>query len=458
MKFPADFTWGAAASSYQIEGAAYHEGGGQSVWDMLGRQQGRIAGGDTGDVACDHYHRYREDVGLMADIGLQAYRFSVSWPRVLPQGTGHVNRKGLDFYSRLVDALLEKNITPWLTLFHWDFPYALYCRGGWLNRDSAEWFADYTAIVVDELSDRVGHWCTLNEPQVYVGLGHQQGRHAPGLQMGFAETLRAAHHTLLAHGKAVQVIRARAKQVPFISASQAGTFFIPDRNDAADIEIARALNFSIHEKSYFNNSWFSDPMVLGGYPEDGVELFGADMPEILSGDLATICQPLDYFGANIYSGSYVRADGDGFEIVERENIGYTDMGWPITPEVMYWAPRFYSERYRLPLVVTENGMANADYEHDGVVDDEARIDFLRQYLSEYGRAIADGVPCIGYLQWSIMDNFEWAEGYSKRFGMIHVDYETQRRTLKDSAYWYSHVIESNEIPADRPRTLASLAV
>ncbi len=266
LKFPADFVWGAATSAYQVEGAAWRDGGGDSVWDMLGRIEGRIANGDTGEIACDHYNRYLEDIELMSDIGLQAYRFSVSWPRVLPAGQGEVNQKGLDFYSRLVDALLKKNIIPWLTLFHWDFPYDLYCRGGWLNRDSADWFSDYTALIVDALSDRVTHWCTLNEPQIYIGLGHQQGRHAPGLKMGFRECLLAGHHTLLAHGKAAQVIRARAKKKPCISASQSGTFFMPDRETEADIEAARRLNFSSREKNFFNNSWFSDPMVLGRYP------------------------------------------------------------------------------------------------------------------------------------------------------------------------------------------------
>ncbi|MGB5443388.1 MAG: family 1 glycosylhydrolase, partial [Gammaproteobacteria bacterium] len=219
---PKDFIWGAAASSYQVEGAAWRDGGGASVWDMLGRQTGRINNGDSGEIACDHYHRYREDVGLMADIGLQAYRFSVSWPRVLPHGAGAVNAKGLDFYSRLVDELLEHGITPWLTLFHWDFPYALYCKGGWLTRDSAGWFADYSAILVDKLSDRVAHWITLNEPQCFIGMGHLDGSHAPGVQMGLAEALLAAHHVLLAHGQAVQVIRARAKMTPLIGAAQAG--------------------------------------------------------------------------------------------------------------------------------------------------------------------------------------------------------------------------------------------
>jgi len=456
MKFPKDFIWGAAASAYQIEGAAYRDGGGRSVWDMLGRHEGKIVGGDTGEVACDHYHRYREDVGLMAEIGLQAYRFSVSWPRVLPQGIGELNPRGLDFYDNLVDALLEKNITPWLTLFHWDFPYELYCKGGWLNRDSADWFAEYTAVIVDRLSDRVANWGTLNEPSVFIGLGHLGGQHAPGLQMGFAEALRAAHHALLAHGKSVQAIRAGARLKPSISASHAGNYFMPDSDLDKDVEAARTRNFEIHDRDFFNNSWFSDPMVLGEYPADGVELFGADMPEIQNGDLETICQPLDYFGTNIYWGTYGRADEDGkFEAVHRQNLARTDLDWPVTPEVLYWGPRFYYERYQLPVVVTENGLANADREHDGVIDDAGRIDFHRGYLREYGRAIQDGIPCPAYFLWSLMDNFEWAEGYAKRFGTIHVDYETQRRRLKQSAYWYSRAIAANEVADDEPGELPS---
>ena len=411
--FPKDFVWGAAASSYQVEGAAWRDGGGESVWDMLGRQPGKIHNGDSGEVACDHYHRYREDVGLMAGMGLQAYRFSISWPRVLPEGTGAVNEKGLDFYSRLVDALLEHDITPWVTLFHWDFPYALYCRGGWLNRDSADWFADYTALVVDKLSDRVSHWLTLNEPQCFIGMGHQDGTHAPGMEMGMAEVLLAAHHTLLAHGQAVQVIRARARMKPLISAAQASLVSIPATDQPEDIAAARKSMFSIREARLFNNSWFSDPMILGCYPGDGVTLFASAMPEVQANDLATIHQPLDFYAANIYSGRYIRATPAGdFEQVMNRDSAVTAMGWPVTPEALYWAPRFFHERYRLPIVITENGMANDDRVEDGRVHDQARIDFLQQYLREYGRAIADGVPALGYFLWSVIDNFEWAEGYA----------------------------------------------
>jgi beta-glucosidase len=445
MKFPKDFIWGAATSSYQIEGAAYRNGGGSSVWDMLGRQPGKIANGDSGEIACDHYHYYRNDVDLMAQLGLQAYRFSVSWPRVLPDGAGKVNECGLDFYSRLVDALLEKNIEPWITLFHWDFPYALYCRGGWLNRDSADWFADYTALIVDKLSDRVSHWSTLNEPQCYIGLGHQDGVHAPGLKMGMSEVLLAAHNTLRAHGKAVQVIRARAKAGSVISASQASKVSIPVSDQLIDIEAAYQHMFSIRAKHVFNNAWFSDPMIFGHYPAQGVNLFAADMPEIFPGDLECINQQLDYFGTNIYSGNYVRAPEDGdFEIVERRDLPVTAMGWPVTPEALYWGPKFFHQRYQLPVVITENGMANEDQVQNGKVDDKERIEFLEMYLGEYARVIADGVPALGYFVWSLIDNFEWAEGYCKRFGLAYVDYQTQQRVFKDSAYWYKNLIARHE--------------
>jgi beta-glucosidase len=444
VTFPSDFVWGAATSSYQIEGAANRDGGGTSVWDMLGRQPGRIRNGDTGEIACDHYRRYREDVGLMAEIGLQAYRFSISWPRVVPEGTGAVNARGLDFYSRLVDELLEHGITPWVTLFHWDYPYALYCRGGWLNRDSAGWFADYTALVVDRLSDRVAHWLTLNEPQCFIGMGHLDGTHAPGLQMGVAEVLLAAHHALLAHGQAVQVIRARATTPPRVSAVQACLASIPDTQQDGDVAAARDHMFAIRRQAFFNNTWFSDPMILGRYPLDGLKLFESEMPALQPDDLATIHQPLDFFGANIYSGRHVRATEDGeVEPVKGRELPVTAMGWPVTPEALYWGPRFLHERYRLPIVITENGMANDDRVEDGAVHDQPRIDFLRQYLAAYARAIDDGVPSLGYFLWSVMDNFEWAEGYDKRFGLIHVDYASQRRKLKDSAGWYRQVIASN---------------
>ncbi|MEO0455396.1 MAG: GH1 family beta-glucosidase [Cyanobacteria bacterium P01_A01_bin.114] len=441
MTFPKQFIWGAAAASYQIEGGAADRG--LSVWDMMCREPGRVWGGNTGQVACDHYHRFAEDIQLMGQIGLQAYRFSISWPRVLPEGTGAVNAQGLAFYDRLVDGLLEAGIQPWATLFHWDYPYALYCRGGWLNRDSADWFADYVRLMVDTLSDRVSHWMPQNEPQCFLGLGHQTGEHAPGLKLGFSEVLLAAHHALLAHGKAVQVIRSRARSQPTIGTAPVGFVKIPASHQPEDITIARQSMFSIIHKNCWNNTWFADPLFLGNYPQDGLALFEAHLPPIQEGDMATICQPLDFYGVNIYQGQ-VTPSADGAVKATVNGPPLTVMDWPITPAALYWGPWFLYERYQKPIVVTENGMANTDWVHcDGQVHDPQRIDFLTGYLREFGRAIADGVEAKGYFLWSIMDNFEWAYGYKYRFGLVYVDYATQKRLLKDSAMWYKTVIESN---------------
>ena len=455
--FPENFTWGTAAASYQIEGAATEDGRGLSVWDMLCRRPGRIFSGQNGNVACDHYHRYKEDVALMRDLGVKAYRLSTSWPRILPEGTGAVNAKGLEFYDKLVDELLAAGIEPWITLFHWDFPYELYCRGGWLNPDSSKWFADYTKIVVDQLSDRVAHWFTLNEPQCFIGLGMQDGIHAPGDRLGNHEVLRAAHHTLLAHGRAVQVIRAHAKKPPLIGWAPVGSPNIPENpNNPADVATARNAMFSIGAKNIpgnpwgdnpiCGNSWWSDPVFFGAYPQDGLEHYGAAAPKVRSGDMEIISQPLDFFGVNIYGGVPVRAGASGKEERVYPPVGapLTAFKWDVVPAALYWGPKFLHERYKLPVIITENGLSGADWVAlDGGVHDGHRIDFLQRYLRELGRAITDGVDVRGYFHWSIMDNFEWAEGYKERFGLIHVDYATQKRTPKDSARWYREVIASN---------------
>ena len=299
--------------------------------------------------------------------------------------------------------------------------------------------------IVDKLSDRVAHWITLNEPQCFIGMGHQDGAHAPGMKMGFSEVLLAGHNALRAHGKSVQVIRAHAKTGSFVGAAQASKISIPASDQPDDIEAARQHMFSVRNKHVFNNTWFSDPMLLGCYPEEGVELFAEDMPELLPGDLECINQELDYFGTNIYSGNHVRATEDnGFESVEKNDLSVTAMGWLVTPEALYWGPKFFHERYQLPIVVTESGMANDDQVQNGKVHDRERIEFIYKYLSEYARAIEDGVPALGYFLWSLLDNFEWAEGYSKRFGIVYVNYETQQRILKYSAYWYKRLIASQK--------------
>jgi beta-glucosidase len=455
--FPEKFVWGAASSAYQVEGAAFSGGRGASVWDEMCRRPGAVFGGHTGEVACDHYHRAQEDVSLMRGLGLGAYRFSVSWPRVLPEGVGRVNGAGLDFYDRLVDGLLAAGIEPWVTLFHWDFPLALFHRGGWLSRDSAQWFADYAAVVVDRLGDRVGHWMTLNEPQIFIGLGHGDGTHAPGLKLSLSERLLATHHALLAHGMAVRTIRARSKRACKVGWAPVMRVEYPDSALPSDIEAARRSTFSIVAKDSWNNTWFADPVCLGRYPQDGLALFGSDAPEVRAGDMETIRQPLDFFGANIYSGTPVVAgeDGRARAVAAPPGSAETAFRWSVTPESLYWGPRMIQERFGLPVVITENGMASLDWVGvDGRVRDGARIDYTRRYLSALRRAVHDGVDVRGYFHWSIMDNFEWAEGYRLRFGLVHVDYATQKRTLKDSAHWYARVAATNGRSLDEPVELA----
>ncbi|GAB4195828.1 MAG: GH1 family beta-glucosidase [Roseiflexaceae bacterium] len=445
MRFPDGFVWGVAAAAYQIEGGAQADGRGESVWDRFCRRPGAIWEGHTGDVACDHYHRYREDVGLMEMLGIQAYRFSIGWPRVLPNGVGAVNQAGLDFYDRLVDRLLEAGITPYATLFHWDFPYALYCRGGWLNPDSPQWFAEYAEAVVRRLGDRVKHWMPINEPAVVMILGHYQGTHAPGDKLQLSQVLQINHHMLLAHGRAVQAIRA-ACPASVVGVAPSSAVGVPISDRPADQEAARCYSFSVSPADLWSNVTWLDPVFLGRYSEQMQTALAPHMPQVGPGDMELIAQPLDFLGVNIYSAALIRATADGRPEIVTPAAGHptTNFGWYVIPEALYWGPRFLHERYGAPVVITENGMACADWRAgDGRVRDPQRIDFLQRYLSELGRAIADGVDVRGYFQWSIMDNFEWHEGYRQRFGLIHVDYATQRRTPKDSAYWYRDLIRSN---------------
>jgi beta-glucosidase len=445
--FPASFTWGVASAAYQVEGAPLEDGKGPSVWDMFCRKPGAVWRGQNGDIACDHYHRYREDVALLRELGIPAYRFSISWPRVLPEGVGQVNQKGIDFYQRLVDALVEAGIQPWVTLFHWDYPLALYRRGGWLNRDSADWFAEYAALLAERLSDRVTHWMTLNEPQCFIGLGLQDGYHAPGDRLRFDEVLLAGHHALLAHGRAVQAIWASARSKPSIGFAPVGVTCMPATEAPADVEAARQSMFSVTRADCFLNTWWMDPIFLGRYPEDGLALYGDAAPRVRAGDMQTIAQPLDFFGVNIYHGTFVRAGADGAPESVPLPPGYpktTQDFWPITPAALYWGPKLFYERYGLPVVITENGQQNADVVSlDGRVHDPQRIDFLQRYLRELRRACTEGVPIRGYFQWCFTDNFEWAMGDAIRVGIVFTDYPTQRRIPKDSAYWYRDVIRSN---------------
>ena len=446
MTFPKNFVWGTAAASYQIEGAATVAGKGASVWDMLCRKDGAVYEGHTGDIACDHYHRYAEDVAILKRFGVQAYRLSVSWPRVLPTGTGTANEAGLAFYDRLVDALLEAGITPWVTLFHWDFPLELYYRGGWLNRDSAEWFGDYATLIGRRLGDRVKHWMTLNEPQVYINSGHLEGRHAPGDRLAFHEVVRAGHNTLRAHGRAVQALRAASPGPCRIGYAPASHPKVPASDSPADIDAARRAFFATTGRHLATMSWWLEPVFNGKYPEDAWTYFGRDVPQLAPGDMELIAQPVDFFGVNIYAGDRIRATaGGGFETVPfPPGHPRTAFNWPIVPEAMYWTTRFCHERYQRPIVVTENGISSTDsVALDGHVHDPTRIDFTQRYLRELERAIDGGVPIEGYFHWSFIDNFEWAEGYKQRFGLVHCDYATGTRTPKDSAAWYAEVIRTN---------------
>lgn len=444
--FPENFIWGAATASYQIEGAAYEDGKGLSIWDVFCRRPGAIHQGHTGEIACDHYHRFRQDVALMKEIGLQGYRFSISWPRILPEGTGKINPKGLAFYDALVDELLQAGIQPWVTLYHWDLPYALYLRGGWLNPDMPRYFADYTRLVVEKLSDRVTHWMTLNEIQVFIGVGMFEGRHAPGLRLDFSEVLLAGHHALLAHGMAVQAIRAYSKQPARVGWAIAITPGVPTSESPADIEAARQATFAIREKNTWNHSWWGDPVIFGQYPEEGMKLFGTSMPAFPPSDLEIIATPVDFYGINCYFGFRVRANPEGGpEFVTPPPGGPVSLyHWPIDFDVLHWATRFSYERYQKPIIITENGVGSMDWIHrDGRVHDSLRVDYLARHLAGLKQAIAESVPVQGYFHWSLMDNFEWQEGYRQRFGLTYVDFSTQQRILKDSAYWYSEQIRSN---------------
>lgn len=447
MGFRNDFVWGGATASYQIEGGAYEDGKGLSIWDMFCKEPGRIADGRNGDVACDHYHRYQEDVDLMKQLGFKGYRFSISWPRIVPDGgMGPINEKGLDFYDRLTDSLLEAGITPYATLYHWDMPQEMFRRGGWMNEDSPKWFARYTEAVAKRLGDRVKHFMTFNEPQCFIGISMHTTEHAPGIPFPIWDTLLMAHHVLLAHGLAVQTLRAN------VSGAQVGwaptcSAHYPEVETPENIEAARKAFFDIDlDRPFWAASTWSDPVFLGDYPAKLREKYGDYVPKMTEEDRRIITEPLDFLGQNIYNGMGVEDDGQGgYRFIRRKpGYAYTGAGWPVTPKSLYWGPRFLAERYQKPIYLTENGISCPDVVSlDGKVHDPARIDFTQRYLQELKRAADDGIDIRGYFHWCVTDNFEWAKGFTERFGMIYCDFETQRRILKDSALWYKDLIASN---------------
>jgi beta-glucosidase len=448
MSFPKDFIWGAAAASYQIEGAAFEYGRGVSVWDTFSHTEGKVKNNDTGDIACDHYHRFREDIALMKDMGLKVYRFSISWSRILPEGTGKVNVEGIKFYSDLVDELIKVGIEPYVTLFHWDLPQEIYNRGGWRNREIVDWFADYTRIVIDALSDRVSNWMTLNEPLCHILLGHYLGEHAPGEKNSAKETFRLMHNMNLAHGRAVQIIRKYSKKPSIVGVVPNPFPGVPATTSEKDIEAARTFTISSTSRGIFSNGWWLDPLLLGEYPKEGIEAMGNDFPAdmIKDGDMELINQKLDFLGINLYQGVIIEHDDDHRYRICPHKAGYAQnsLTWAVVPEILYYMPKFLYEKYKLPIIIAENGLTLPDWVSlDGKVHDPNRIDYMHRYLKELKRASEDGIDIRGYLSWSLMDNFEWGEGYNERFGLIYVDFETLERTPKDSYYWYRDLIACN---------------
>jgi beta-glucosidase len=438
--FPKGFVWGAATASYQIEGAANEDGRGESIWDRFSHTPGNVLNGDTGDVADDHYHRWPQDIALMQSLGLKAYRFSIAWPRIIPDGIGAVNDAGLDFYDRLVDGLLAAGIEPFATLYHWDLPQALQDRGGWPNRDSAAWFADYTAVVSRRLGDRVHNWITLNEPWVSAFVGYMMGVHAPGIRDPKA-AMQAAHHLLLAHGQAVSILRRNGNGATRVGITLNRPGVAPASDRPAEVVAAR-------RQDGFANRLFLDPLFKGSYPGDFMALCGDLAPQVEEGDLQQISAPLDFLGVNYYTRSVV-ADDPSVPMLRTRSIQpagaeYTEMGWEVYPEGLYRLLRRLHEDYAPEAIyITENGAAFADRVEGGRVHDERRIAYLREHLTSCWRAIQEGVPLRGYFVWSLLDNFEWGYGYSKRFGIVYVDYATQERIPKDSAFFYRDVIAAN---------------
>lgn len=447
MKFSDSFIWGAATSAYQVEGAAREDGRGVSVWDVFCGKEGKILDGCSGDSACDQYHRMEEDVALMAELGIRSYRFSLSWSRILPDGTGTVNQKGIDYYNRLIDRLKANGIEPFVTLHHWDLPQALQEKGGWLNPNSIVWFADFAKIAAEAFSDRVKYFLTFNEPQCFIGLGYYGDYHAPGLNCSMGEAFRASHHVLKAHGQAVRELRRYGKQPLQIGFAPAGKFTYPRTDRPEDVRAAKKMLTEILplEEWWWSMTWWNDPVFLGKYPENILEKYEGQLPEITREDMELISEPVDFIGQNIYDGRMVEEGDDGEPVFTPEPAGFphTHIKSPVTPEILYWMPRFLYERYEKPVLVTENGMSNGDLvSADGRVHDGCRIAYLEGYLKNLRKAAAE-VPVKGYFQWSLLDNFEWAWGYQERFGLVYVDYPTQRRIIKDSGYWYKKVIETN---------------
>ncbi len=440
--FPKDFIWGTATASYQIEGAWNEDGKGESIWDRFSHTAGKIANEDTGDVACDHYHLWRHDLGIMKELGLKNYRFSISWPRILPSGSGKINQAGLDFYSNLVDGMLEKGIQPYITLYHWDLPQVLQEEGGWPGRIIVDRYVEYVDIVSRVLGDRVKNWITLNEPFVSAFNGYLEGRHAPGItDLNLA--VAASHHLLLSHGLAVPVIRNNCSGAN-VGITLNLTPQVPASSSAQDRNKARWMDG-------FINRWFLDPLVGRGYPQDIVSRFGKSMDFIESGDMELIAEPVDFLGINYYTRNIARAtdlkEDENAKRTVFQNEQITEMGWEVYPQGLYNILGRLHFDYGFPAIyITENGAAFPDVvDFEGQVKDQERLSYIKRHIEMVKKAIEIGVPVKGYFAWSLLDNFEWAHGYSKRFGIVYVDYKTQQRTIKSSGKWYQEFIRENSV-------------
>jgi beta-glucosidase len=459
MDFPENFMWGTATASYQVEGAVGEDGRGTSIWDTFSHTPGKVYRGDTGDIACDQYHRLEEDLDLMVDLGIKAYRFSVAWPRIQPEGSGPANQKGLDYYRRLVEGLRTRSIEPMLTLYHWDLPQALEDRGGWTSRETSGRFAEYAGLIYEALGDSVRFWITLNEPWVSAWLGYGTGVHAPGVK-DVSKALAATHHLLLGHGLALENLRSLGRENNQLGVTLNLSDVRPATEDVADVEAARRVDGNA-------NRLYLDPLFRGSYPEDMLEHYRSesDFAFVREGDLEKISQSLDFLGVNYYFRNTVVDGRRESELatamrfadlnaatVLPEGVETTAMGWPVEADgLTELLLRLHREYTRVPIYITENGRAVYDYvDPEGGVDDEERVAFLDAHFRAAHAAIEQGVDLRGYMVWSLLDNFEWAEGYSKRFGIVFVDYGTQRRIPKMSARWYTEVIGRNGLPEEGP--------
>lgn len=446
--FREDFVWGVASSAYQIEGRDADDGAGKMIWDTF-TEEGHILDGKDAYVACDHIHRYKDDYKMMRLLGVKAYRFSVSWSRIMPEGTGRVNEKAITLYRDMIQEMHKNGITPYLTMYHWELPQALQDKGGWLNEEIIDWFGEYAKVIAENFSDLCEYFITLNEPECFAGLGYLSGVHAPGLRKTYQETFQIVHNALRAHGKAVINLRKYAKQPIKIGYAPTCGMAYPASDKPEDIEAARKVLFSFYnpmDNWTWNVAWFNDPVFLGRYPDNGLEQFKEYLPTITEEDMELIHQPIDFMGQNVYNGYMIRAGKDGeTEFVDRPaGFPKTAANWPVTPECLYWGVQFLYDRYRMPLYITENGMSCHDIvSADGQIHDPNRIAFLDAYLSALQKASDDGADVRGYFLWTFLDNFEWDKGYTERFGIVHVDFATQKRIAKDSAYWYQKTMESN---------------